>query len=380
MRGRPRPRRRSPAREERRGQRRAALEQHPADVAVEQLGEQRGRRRRPRLTQRRAPRRRGPGRSAGTRSPAVDDDPQRLAAGVPAVGVADGELRVVGQRPCPMPTTTASQRGPQPVDVGARRLAGDPAAGAVGGGDPAVEGGGELPDDERAAARARRSATAERAGLRLGLLDAELDVDARRRAAGPRRRRRARVGSGTATTTRATPAAISASAHGPVRPVCAQGSRVTTAVPPRARSPACGQRGRPRRAGRRAAAVAPSPDRACRRRRGSPRRRPGWGWSCRARSRRAARARCHRAACSARQLTAHPRHRRGGLRAQRGDRLRRVVGAVDGRAGDEHVGAGLGGLLDGVGVDAAVDLDEQRAGGRCRRARGPRGPWAARRR
>jgi hypothetical protein len=34
------------------------------------------------------------------------------------------------------------------------------------------------------------------------------------------------------------PAAISASVHGPVRPVCAHGSSVTTAVPPCARSPA----------------------------------------------------------------------------------------------------------------------------------------------
>ena len=63
----------------------------------------------------------------------------------------------------------------------------------------------------------------------------------------PRRRRRAAaapppaaaaVGSATAKTTRATPAASSASVHGPVRPVWAQGSRVTTTVPPRARSPA----------------------------------------------------------------------------------------------------------------------------------------------
>src|SRR5918997_3348200 len=66
------------------------------------------------------------------------------------------------------------------------------------------------------------------------------------------------LGSGTATTTRATPAATSASVHGPVRPVCAHGSRVTTAVPPRARPPAwtsartsaCGPPG---------GAVAPSP-------------------------------------------------------------------------------------------------------------------------
>ena len=45
-------------------------------------------------------------------------------------------------------------------------------------------------------------------------------------------------GSVWAKTTRATPAATSASAHGPVRPVWLHGSRVTTAVPPRAASPA----------------------------------------------------------------------------------------------------------------------------------------------
>jgi hypothetical protein len=46
------------------------------------------------------------------------------------------------------------------------------------------------------------------------------------------------VGSSTAMTTRLIPALISAWAHGPVRPVWLQGSSVTIAVPPRARSPA----------------------------------------------------------------------------------------------------------------------------------------------
>jgi hypothetical protein len=46
------------------------------------------------------------------------------------------------------------------------------------------------------------------------------------------------TGSGTAYTTRAIPASRSAWAQGPVRPVWSQGSRVTTAVPPRASSPA----------------------------------------------------------------------------------------------------------------------------------------------
>ena len=46
------------------------------------------------------------------------------------------------------------------------------------------------------------------------------------------------LGSGTATTTRATPASMSARAHGPVRPVWLQGSSVTTAVHPRTSTPA----------------------------------------------------------------------------------------------------------------------------------------------
>src|SRR5207249_933089 len=45
-------------------------------------------------------------------------------------------------------------------------------------------------------------------------------------------------GSASATTTRATPASIRACEQGPVRPVWSHGSSVTTAVPPRAASPA----------------------------------------------------------------------------------------------------------------------------------------------
>src|SRR5699024_10136023 len=46
------------------------------------------------------------------------------------------------------------------------------------------------------------------------------------------------LGSATAYTTRATPARTNTSAHGAVRPACAQGSSVTTAVPPMAAEPA----------------------------------------------------------------------------------------------------------------------------------------------
>ena len=61
------------------------------------------------------------------------------------------------------------------------------------------------------------------------------------------------LGSGWANTTRATPASIRASEQGPVRPVWWHGSSVTTAVAPRAASPASRQRsslgvGRPRAA------------------------------------------------------------------------------------------------------------------------------------
>ena len=56
---------------------------------------------------------------------------------------------------------------------------------------------------------------------------------------------------------------------------------------------------------------------------------------------------------------------------QRLDRAGGFVGAVDRRAGDEHIGAGLGGGLDRVEVDAAVDLDEQPQVPGVRRARGP---------
>src|SRR5690606_31629737 len=48
-----------------------------------------------------------------------------------------------------------------------------------------------------------------------------------------------------------------------------------------------------------------------------------------------------------------------GLRGQRPDRGRRVLGAVDGRPRHEHVGAGVRAHLDGLGGDAAVDLDPE---------------------
>src|SRR6266508_331497 len=57
------------------------------------------------------------------------------------------------------------------------------------------------------------------------------------------------------------------------------------------------------------------------------------------------------------------------LAAQRPYRLRRVGRPVDGGTGDERVRAGLGGRLDGVGVDPAVDLDPQLQAARVPAAR-----------
>ena len=78
-----------------------------------------------------------------------------------------------------------------------------------------------------------------------------------------------------------------ASVHGGVRPVCRQGSRVTTRVPPRAFGPAAAS-AVTSACGPPAGAVAPSPTRH-RPGRGRRHRRAGWGWWCRARSRRARR-------------------------------------------------------------------------------------------
>ena len=57
----------------------------------------------------------------------------------------------------PVPTITASTSARRRVDLGARLRPGDPAARAVGGRDPPVEGGRRLPRDERPA----RAATAK---------------------------------------------------------------------------------------------------------------------------------------------------------------------------------------------------------------------------
>ena len=113
----------------------------------------------------------------GVRPGGVRDDAQRLPVGRHAVRVAHRELRVVGEHGADADEHRVDL-GAQPVDVAARGLAGDPAAGAVGGGAAAVESGGELPGHERPAAAHRDQPRL--VDLRgLGPEDADLDVHAR---------------------------------------------------------------------------------------------------------------------------------------------------------------------------------------------------------
>ena len=156
-----------------------------------------------------------------------------------------------------MPASDGVDLGPQPVDVGAGLLAGDPPAGAVGGGDSAVEGGGVLPGHERAAGATAVSHALVAAARGLGPSTPD-STRRRRRAArsAPPPAPRGRVGA-RRTTTRAMPASISASVHGPVRPVwrTARGSRRRCR-----RGPVAAPGGRrPRRAVRPADACQPSP-------------------------------------------------------------------------------------------------------------------------
>ena len=83
--------------------------------------------------------------------------------------------------------------GPQPVGVGPGLLAGDPLARAVGRGGAAVDGGGELEHDVRAAGAAMGQVRGELGRDGVGL-DPDGDVDARRRAGRRHPARRQGVG------------------------------------------------------------------------------------------------------------------------------------------------------------------------------------------
>ena len=187
--------------------------------------------------------------------------------------VADGSSRVVDGDGVGADQHRVAQRRAAGGCRGAGLDAGHPAAGAVGGGAAAVEGGGELPGHERAAVvdgerpdRVESRAPRPRAGRRSTSTPAAREG---RGATGGDR-----VGSAWAKTTRATPASTSAWAHGPVRPVWLQGSRVTTAVAPRARSPASASASASA-CGRAGAAVEALGDLARRRRRAGRSRRAG---------------------------------------------------------------------------------------------------------
>ena len=220
-----------PGAQERGGQGRAALEEHVLAVAGEQLVSAACGSRVRRCTVSAA--------SSSTRRPGGEvalphHHPQRLVGQRSVVLVADGELRVVDLDRAGADDHRVAQRA-QAVGVDPRGRRGDPAAGAVGGGAAPVEGGGELPGDEGAA-------------VLHANVQARLSARAPRRAGRPRPRSprraawplpRSRPGWGRAGRTPRGDAGVDrARAHGPVRPVWLHGSRVTTAVAPRASAPA----------------------------------------------------------------------------------------------------------------------------------------------
>ena len=160
--------------------------------------------------------------------------------------VADRERRVVDGDGVGADEHHVAER-PQPVGVQAGGGAGDPARGAVGGGAATVERGRELPGDEGAlVVDGERPHGVELAGLAPGAVPRPRRPP--RRARCPRRPAATGFGSGWANTTRRTPAAMSLSEQGPVRPVWLHGSSVTTAVVPRGGCRRPGPGHRPRRA------------------------------------------------------------------------------------------------------------------------------------
>ena len=144
-----------PGVQERRGQRRSALEEHVLPVAREQVGQRLARVVGAQLDRLGAAS--SNTRRPGSRSRSPITTRSGWSGEVSVVVVADGQPRVVDGDGVGADQHHVAERA-QPVGVAARREPGDPAAGAVGGGAAAVEGGRELPGHERAArARPRRS-------------------------------------------------------------------------------------------------------------------------------------------------------------------------------------------------------------------------------
>jgi hypothetical protein len=111
--------------------------------------------------------------------PPIQDDAHRLVLEELVSSVPHGQRGIVRQH-----GATAHQDRvddcPKRVSVGARHLRGDPAGGPVGGGDPAVDGRGDLPSHERAPGLQRVQPGAERASGNLVVIEPGHDVDAGR--------------------------------------------------------------------------------------------------------------------------------------------------------------------------------------------------------
>ena len=146
----------------------------------------------------------------------VHDDPQRLASRRLPRRLTDRQQRIVGEH-----GADADNHGvdsaTQQLGVGPGRGRGDPLAGGVRGGDPAVDRHAGLERHIGAVPAHRRQPHP----VHLGRVVAQhafdhIDPAARTAAAPPAA---GGQGSATAITTLATPAAISAALHGPVRPV-----------------------------------------------------------------------------------------------------------------------------------------------------------------
>ena len=146
--------------------------------------------------------------------------------------VAHGERGPIGERGAGADHDRL-RVGAQLVRVGAGELRREPARRSVGGGDAAVDARRDLGDHERPAGAAVMEVRREIARGRARRRRRPSRRSPRRAAARSPAPATRGSGSSSAATTRVTPAAISASAHGGVRPWCEHGSSVTYAVAPR---------------------------------------------------------------------------------------------------------------------------------------------------